>query len=183
MARCKADLATDGMFDLPGFVHTDAIARYATDVGPRLDRDAHTHRRNYDVYFLRYMPGLSPDGRRFDRSRPFITSCGGSDRGHHRKQDLQLDPLADFLAAVMEMPKLYLMKDPLGKVNIIAYRAGEELNWHFDRSQFTASLLIQAPNAAATPSIAAIIGATTIPIMRASHDCCTARTMPSGRCR
>jgi hypothetical protein len=25
------------------------------------------------------------------------------------------------------------------------YRPGEALNWHFDRSQFTTTLLIQAP--------------------------------------
>ncbi len=40
---------------------------------------------------------------------------------------------------------LHLMEDPLAKVNVIAYRAGEALNWHFDRSQFTTTLLIQAP--------------------------------------
>jgi hypothetical protein len=39
------------------------------------------------------------------------------------------------------------MSDPLARVNIIAYRAGEALNWHFDRAEFTTTLLLQAPNA------------------------------------
>jgi len=30
-------------------------------------------------------------------------------------------------------------------VNVMAYRAGEALNWHFDRSEFTTTLLLQAP--------------------------------------
>jgi hypothetical protein len=37
------------------------------------------------------------------------------------------------------------MDDPLARVNVMGYRAGEALNWHFDRSQFTTTLLIQAP--------------------------------------
>jgi 2OG-Fe(II) oxygenase superfamily len=30
-------------------------------------------------------------------------------------------------------------------VNVMAYRDGETLNWHFDRSEFTTTLLLQAP--------------------------------------
>jgi len=30
-------------------------------------------------------------------------------------------------------------------VNVMAYRDGEALNWHFDRSEFTTTLLLQAP--------------------------------------
>ena len=29
----------------------------------------------------------------------------------------------------------------------MAYRAGERLNWHFDRAEFTVTLLLQAPDA------------------------------------
>jgi hypothetical protein len=39
------------------------------------------------------------------------------------------------------------MEDPLARVNVMGYRAGEALNWHFDRSQFTTTLLIQEPKA------------------------------------
>ena len=36
------------------------------------------------------------------------------------------------------------MSDPLARVNVLAYRPGEALNWHFDRAQFTTTLLIRA---------------------------------------
>lgn len=42
---------------------------------------------------------------------------------------------------------LHPMADPLAAVNAMAYRAGEGLNWHFDRSEFTTTLLLQAPKA------------------------------------
>ena len=54
-------------------------------------------------------------------------------------------PLIDFLAATMNKPRLYRMADPLARINVMAYRAGEELNWHFDRSEFTTTCLLQAP--------------------------------------
>ena len=53
-------------------------------------------------------------------------------------------PLPAFIAAVMRLPVLYLMLDPLARANVMEYRAGETLNWHFDRSIFTTTLLIQA---------------------------------------
>jgi hypothetical protein len=35
----------------------------------------------------------------------------------------------------------------LARVNAMQYGAGEGLNWHFDRSEFTTTLLLQAPKA------------------------------------
>ena len=52
-----------------------------------------------------------------------------------------------FLAKVLDKRQLYLMEDPLARVNVMAYRSGEALNWHFDRSEFTVTLLLQEPEA------------------------------------
>ena len=37
------------------------------------------------------------------------------------------------------------MADPLGRLNVMTYRAGEHLNWHFDRAEFTITVLLQSP--------------------------------------
>ena len=37
------------------------------------------------------------------------------------------------------------MADPLGRINVMAYHEGEQLNWHFDRAEFTTTVLLQAP--------------------------------------
>ena len=55
-------------------------------------------------------------------------------------------PLLDFLAATMNKPRLFPMADPLARINVMAYYDGEMLNWHFDRSEFTTTLLLQAPH-------------------------------------
>jgi hypothetical protein len=54
-------------------------------------------------------------------------------------------PFAHFLAAVMDRDALFTMADPLARVNVMAYSEGQALNWHFDRSEFTTTLLLQAP--------------------------------------
>ena len=46
---------------------------------------------------------------------------------------------------VMQKPELYPMADPLACANVMGYFEGEGLNWHFDRSEFTTTLLLQAP--------------------------------------
>ena len=61
---------------------------------------------------------------------------------------LHRDPrFAEFLAAAMGKAVLYPMGDPLAAVNAMAYGPGEALNWHFDRSEFTTTILLQAPEA------------------------------------
>ena len=54
-------------------------------------------------------------------------------------------PLLRFIAAVMGKPTLHVMEDPLARANVMSYREGEALNWHFDRCEFTTTLLLQEP--------------------------------------
>ena len=81
-----------------------------------------------------------------------------------------------FLAAAMGKDALFPARDDLARVNVMAYREGEALNWHFDRSEFTTTLLLQAPERAASSSTAPICAATTTRTMTAWRNCCAART-------
>ena len=45
----------------------------------------------------------------------------------------------------MGKERLFSMDDGMARVNVQATRAGEGLNWHFDRSEFTTTILLQAP--------------------------------------
>ena len=60
------------------------------------------------------------------------------------RQIYEWPELAAFLAQVMQKPILYPMDDPLACANVMGYYEGEGLNWHFDRSEFTTTLLLQA---------------------------------------
>ncbi|MEO0923905.1 MAG: 2OG-Fe(II) oxygenase, partial [Pseudomonadota bacterium] len=56
-------------------------------------------------------------------------------------------PFTHFVAAVMDKSELFTMYDPLARVNVMSYHEGQSLSWHFDRSEFTTTLLLQAPEA------------------------------------
>jgi hypothetical protein len=51
-----------------------------------------------------------------------------------------------FLVATMQKETLFCMRDALARPNVMAYRDGEALNWHFERSEFTTNILLQAPS-------------------------------------
>ena len=143
--RCRSDLAATGMFNLDQFVRRTAIERAAAEILARSERDSYTHQRSHNVYFETQLPGLPADHpalRQFQTIHHTI--CDDQLSGTIVREIYEWAPLADFLARVMRKPVLFCMSDPLARVNVMEYRPGETLNWHFDRSQFTTTLLIQA---------------------------------------
>ena len=147
ISDCQAALAKDGLFNLPGFVCETALSRSVAELAPVLARDAFVHARRHNIYFMKDFDDLDP-------SHPALTEFETSNRTICADQlgdsiVIQLyewAPFAGFLAAVMGRDQLYTMEDPLARVNVMAYAEGQALNWHFDRSEFTTTLLLQAPN-------------------------------------
>ncbi len=145
---CRRDLAERGMFSLEGFLRPHAVARCVTEIRPLIDGAAFTHRRRHNIYFKDDIAGLAPDHpalRRFETVNHTI--CADQMPNNLICRLYEWPPLIDFLAAVMDKQRLHPMTDPLARVNVMAYRAGEALNWHFDRSEFTTTLLLQSPAA------------------------------------
>ena len=146
VAKARAGLAQDGLFDFAGFMRPAALAQMLDHVRPRMARASFHHSRMHNIYFRDDVPGLAPDApalRKVETSNH--TLCHDQLRGSPLDQLYQWPDFAGFLAAVMERPALYVMDDPLAGVNVLEYRAGEALNWHFDRSLFTTTLLLQEP--------------------------------------
>ena len=146
VARCRSDLAKDGMFNLEGFVRPEALERAIAEIRPVMDTLSFTHRRRHNIYFRKEIPGLAPD-------HPALALCETVNHTVCADQIAQSVPLwiyewshfVSFLAAAMGKEALFPARDDLARVNVMAYRDGEALNWHFDRSEFTTTLLLQAP--------------------------------------
>lgn len=146
VTRCRADLAAGGMFNLDGFLRA-AFAQAEADAHmPMMNTDSFNHAREHNVYFLKDVPGLDdthPALQRFQTSHN--TLCADQLQGSIVQAIYDWPPLRAFLADVMGKPALYPMADPLAAFNVIRYGDGQALNWHFDRSEFTVTLLLQAP--------------------------------------
>ena len=145
VAHCRGALERDGMFNLDEFVRPGAIRAAAAELAPRAASSSYTHARTHNVYFLRHVEGL-PETHPALRTFKTInhTLCDDQLRGTFVHRLYEWQPLVDFIARVLSIPRLYLMDDPLARVNVMEYRPGEALNWHFDRSRYTTTLLIQS---------------------------------------
>ena len=53
------------------------------------------------------------------------------------------DDLSRFIALVLDKPVLYRSADPLDALQITTFWPGDELGWHFDRSEFSVTVMYQ----------------------------------------
>lgn len=144
--RCQKDLENHGMFNLEGFVRPECLKDAIAELAPKMASESFLHERMHNIYFKKEVEGLSKD-------HPALAEVKTSNRTLcadqlHENPVLNIyewQPLVEFIALVMGKPQLHTMKDALARVNVMAYKEGETLNWHFDRSEFTTTLLLQAP--------------------------------------
>ncbi len=146
LERCRRDLHETGMFSLSELIRPEALALCVADLEPLFETAAFTHCREHNIYFDDAIREVAPDHpalRRFGTINH--TVCADRIAGSAISQIYEWQPLIDFLAAAMDKARLYPMADPLARINVMAYGAGEQLNWHFDRAEFTTTCLLQAP--------------------------------------
>ncbi|WP_292571582.1 2OG-Fe(II) oxygenase [Mesorhizobium sp.] len=142
----KAGLAANGMFNLDGFLRPGVAEKAVAEIRPVMDTRSHVHRRMHNIYFKPSIPELAPDHPALRKVETIShTVCADQIPGSTVLSIYEYEPLLQFLAATMDKPQLHVMQDPLARANVMGYRAGEALNWHFDRSEFTTTLLLQAP--------------------------------------
>jgi hypothetical protein len=148
LERCRHELLTEGMFNLEGFVRDSALSQALREVFPRIEREGFRHARWHNIYFKKGIPGLAADHPALQEVETVHhTLCADQLAGTVVDQVYQWTPMLTFLARVMDRPQLFLMDDPLARLNVIAYEPGQALNWHFDRSQYTTTLMIRAAEA------------------------------------
>ena len=146
LARCRRELRETGMFSLAGLIRPAALERCVAEVEPFFGTAAFTHSREHNIYFDDEIEGVQADHPALSRFRTVNhTICGDQIPASLVTRVYEWQPLIDFLAAVMDKPRLYRMTDALARINVMAYHAGDALNWHFDRSEFTTTCLLQAP--------------------------------------
>ncbi|MEE8226251.1 MAG: hypothetical protein V3R30_05495 [Kiloniellales bacterium] len=148
VAACRHDLKSQGSFRIDGFLRPEALAACVRQVVPLMARESFHHCQAHNIYFAKEAPSL-PQGH--GALAPLTSSnhtltCDQLD-GTVIRQLYEWEPLCAFLADVLEKQQLYRMADPLARLNVMGYGRDEAIGWHFDRSQFTVTLLLQAPEA------------------------------------
>jgi hypothetical protein len=136
------------MFNLEGFVKPAALAASVAALKPVIETSSFRHARRHNIYFMKSVPGLDPAHPALAESETaHRTICADQFAGDPLCRLYEFPPLIDFIRRVIEQPALYAMADPLARLNVMSYRAGQGLGWHFDRAVFTTTLLLQEPEA------------------------------------
>jgi hypothetical protein len=145
VTRCRTEFQREGMFNLEELVRPPTIRAAASELAQLATSNSYTHARTHNVYFLQRVEGVEDSHPALKKFKTIHhTLCDDQMEHTFVHQLYEWQPLADFIARVLDLPRLYLMDDPLARVNVMEYRPGEALNWHFDRSPYTTTLLIQS---------------------------------------
>jgi hypothetical protein len=148
VARCRRQLAEDGACVLAGFLLPEAAARARTELEPRLGEAFYCEKS--------HNPYLDPDDPAFPaehpRNRPQVSDLGALaddqiPRGTVVRSLYQWDRLQGFVAALLEVPRLYPYADPLASLNVNVFQPGQQLGWHFDNADWAVTLMLQPAEA------------------------------------
>jgi hypothetical protein len=151
IARCRRELADVGALALPGFLKPRVTEALAAEAGA-LASLSYDVREEHTVYFKPADPSF-PEGH--PRRRLIHSNKGGVSYDHIPGDAIlrrlyEWDVLMAFIAAALGEKRLYRHADPLAALNVNVAREGQILNWHFDRTDFSATLSLQSAEAGGT---------------------------------
>ncbi|HSS65932.1 MAG TPA: hypothetical protein VLS27_16010 [Gammaproteobacteria bacterium] len=145
VAQCHDRLHRNGVCLLPEFVTEDALETMAAEARAA-EPGAYFCRNHHNAY-------LEPDDDAFPpdhpRRRRMYTSVGSIaydrlPRNSALRSLYEWDPLVTFMGAVLGNSQLYRFADPLGALSVNVFREGDRHAWHFDESEFSTTLMLQA---------------------------------------
>lgn len=145
VAQCHDRLRRTGVCLLPGFVTKAALERMA-DEARAVESEAYFCRSSHNAYLEPHddaFPADHPRRWRMDTSVGSI-ACDRLPPSSSLRALYEWDPLLSFMGAVLGYPKLYRFADPLGALSINVFRDGDRHAWHFDESEFSTTLMLQA---------------------------------------
>ena len=141
---CRAALARDGVCTLEGFITPAAVSAMVALAG-RLEEKAWASDRTHTIYFEPADDTVPPEHPRAHQVR---SAKHGIAYDHipaeaPLRRLYESDDLTAFIGAALEKPVLYRSADPLDALQITTFHEGEELGWHFDRSEFSMTVMYQ----------------------------------------
>ena len=141
----RAQMAATGACEIPGFVRADALPAFVDDARRLASRRVPQRRARHRLPRLsrRVVPARPPAAV----ARPVRRRRGGLRPVPGRLADpppLRVARAAPrFVAAILGLDEIYPYADPLGALNLAVMTDGDQLQWHFDQTDFVVSLAIQ----------------------------------------
>ncbi len=144
VALAQRQLDRTGACELPGFLTDEGLAACLTDARSLADQ-GHRGEGLGTAYLEVPDPSWPADHPRARRCR-YASEVVAYDQfvpASPIRALYEWDPLVRFLTAVLGRP-VHRYADPLGALNLAVMREGDELQWHYDQTDFVVSLALQA---------------------------------------
>jgi hypothetical protein len=148
VGRARDQLRETGAVELPGFVRSSGVEVLVADADALSPRAYHS--AGEGTAYLEYPDFTLPE------DHPRLTW------GHYAvgavaydlmpaesvlRRLYEWEPLRHLVEAVLDRGPVYRYADPFGALNLAVMEEGDELQWHFDQTDFVVSLAIQTADA------------------------------------
>jgi hypothetical protein len=141
----RGQLQETGAAEVPGFVSPEGVAALVRDAEALAPR-AHASGGQGTAYLEFPDFTLPEDHPRLHfadyRVRAVAYDIVPSDSPLRRLYEW--DPVKDFIEAILDRGPIYRYADPFGALNLAVMGEGDQLQWHFDQTDFVVSLAIQS---------------------------------------
>jgi len=144
LAEARAQLQARGACEAPGFLTAAGLAAVRADareLAPRAYRS-----EGYGTAYLEIPDFELPDDhprRYIERAAVGVIAYDMFPTASPLRRLYEWQPFLGFIEAVLQRGRLFRYADPLGALNLAVMRDGDQLQWHFDQTDFVVSLAIQ----------------------------------------
>lgn len=143
-ARAYAQMHSEGVCVLPGFLSQDAVSRMV-DECDALAPDAHRSAPKRNPYLTSASRGDDSSSAVLYDSLEVLAYDQFPAESSLRSL-YESDHLLDFVRRCLGLSALYRYADPFGALNVSIMRDGDVLDWHFDMTDFVVSIALQSSN-------------------------------------
>lgn len=141
-------LGQEGVAIFPGFVRDESVATMADQTLELHPRMFH-FRENHTVYFKPQEKNVDSGHplRRLMKTEKDTVAYADIPGDNLIRRIYESDEVLSFIKDVLGLDTLYRHADPLAALNLQGFTTGQQLGWHFDRSDFSVTLSLQAASA------------------------------------
>ena len=148
VGAARAQLRATGAAELPGFVSASGVEALARDADALAVR-AHASGGQGTAY-LEFPDFSLPEDHPRLHFADYAVRAVAYDivpLGSPLRRLYEWDPVKDLVAAVLDRGPIFRYADPFGALNLAVMGEGDQLQWHFDQTDFVVSLAIQSAEA------------------------------------
>jgi hypothetical protein len=145
VARARHQMRDRGAAEIEGFVSPAGVAALARDADDLAAR-AHASGGQGTAYLEFPDFSLPPDHPRLHFADYAVRAVAYdiTPLASPLRLLYEWDPMKDLIEAVLDRGPIYRYADPFGALNLAVMGEGDQLQWHFDQTDFVVSLAIQS---------------------------------------